>query len=69
MKRKYKSNDLNAGELVEVSSCPRCDKKVVKVRNYKNGDRLFIHEEKVRDKPFPHIEIVDSCYIKAKETS
>ena len=66
MKRKYKNDDLNNGEPVEVSACPKCDKKVVKVRKYKNGDWLFIHEERIKDKPFPHIEIVDCCYVKAE---
>jgi len=67
MKRKYKNNDLNGGELVEVEPCPRCDKQVVKVRNYTNGDQLFIHRESVRSKPFPHIMIEESCYVKAKD--
>lgn len=64
---KRKNADINSGELAEVESCPKCDKKVVKVRKYTGGDRLFIHEEIAREIPFPHIEIVDCCYVKAGE--
>ena len=57
----------DAGETGPISNCPKCEKKVIKVRNYTNGDKLFVHEEIVREIPFPHIEIVNCCYVKAGE--
>lgn len=65
MVKRLDTINLDPGETGELVSCPRCTKQVVKVRKYKNGDKLFIHSEKVRDKPFPHIMIDDSCYVRA----
>lgn len=47
--------------------CEECNKKAIDVRKYLNGDRLFVHTQKTKKKPFPHILIGRACFVKAKK--
>ncbi len=42
--------------------CPKCKKPVIKVRKYKDGGRLYIHEQK-RVFGGKMLEITESCYV------
>lgn len=45
-------------------TCPRCGRRTVDVRYYRNEDRAYIHAKK--QGLFGFTEITDSCYINAK---
>jgi len=43
--------------------CPKCGKKVLRVTTYKDGDKLYIHEQTIRKGPLPHVAITKFCLI------
>ena len=44
--------------------CPKCRQSaVVPPRHYADGERLYIHEQRVEERPFPHVIIVRSCSV------
>ncbi len=45
--------------------CPKCGKRVIDIRKYKNGDRLYVHEAKLV-LGGKLCEITKSCYVSKK---
>lgn len=51
---------------MENKPCPKCNKPVIAVREYKDGRKLYIHAQKiVRVAGISFSEISDSCMVKA----
>lgn len=48
--------------------CPECGKEYLKVRAYNNGDKNYIHKETLKKYPFPHYEVIESCYVPTEVT-
>ena len=44
----------------KLDKCPECNKKVIEILNFKDGDKLFIHKRKLGLIGYN----IDGCYIK-----
>ena len=61
---------MAAKRTISIFDCPVCGRPYRSTQNYKDGSKLIIHKSQKLLKPFPHIAIVDGCFIpdeKSKE--
>ncbi len=46
---------------VKYHLCPECGVRTCHVTPYQDGSFLFIHKQRLVNKPFPHFKVIQAC--------
>ncbi len=56
---------MAAKRTISIFDCSVCGRPYSSTQNYKDGSKLVIHKSQKLLKPFPHMAVVDGCFIPA----